>query len=323
MTRRYTPPFTLSAKALALLSEIMRQIGAYDGMARPRPQPKLRRQNRIRTIQSSVAIEGNRFTEEQVTAILDKRRVTGSKREVLEVQNAIAVYDDAVKFDPTKEAHFLKAHQRLMRGLVDDAGHYRTRGVGVFSGSRVAHVAPSAMQVPRLVGQLLDFVAHDPHPAIVKSALVHYEIEFIHPFSDGNGRMGRLWQHVVLLRMHPLFDFVPFESAIKERQALYYRVLGECDRAGDASRFVEFSFETIAEALSELSDTLRPEPLSGDDRLDGARDAFGERSFTRKDYLRLHKTLSTATASRDLRVGVDSGRLIKIGEKALTRYRFA
>jgi Fic family protein len=322
VARPYAPPFSLSAAALASFAEIMRRLGQHDGLSRPRPQPQLRKQNRIRTVRSSVAIEGNSLTEDQVTAILDERRVVGSKREILEVQNAIAVYEGAAKLDPTREAHLLGAHARLMRDLIADAGRYRTRGVGVFHGSRVAHVAPPAKQVHRLVDQLLGFLATDATPAIVKSALVHYELEFIHPFSDGNGRIGRLWQHVVLLRVHPIFEFVPFESAIKKRQAAYYRVLGECDRAGDASRFVAFSLDTIVESLSELTDALRPEPLSVADRLRAARETFGSKNFTRKDYLRLHKTLSTATASRDLRAGVAGGQLARSGEKALTRYRF-
>jgi len=289
----------------------------------PRPQPQLRRRNRIRSIQGSLAIEGNTLSEDQVTAILEHRRVAGPRREILEVQNAIATYDRAATFDPAAERDLLAAHGLMMRGLAEDAGRYRRKGVGVLRGRRVTRLAPPPRQVPRLMGDLLTFLRADreTHP-LIKSAVFHYELEFIHPFSDGNGRMGRLWQHVILLRVHPVFEFLPVESVIRSEQGRYYRALGASDKAGASTAFVEFSLETIRQAFEEFAGELRPEAQTGRDRLQVARDHFGDRPFSRKHYLTLFPRLSTATASRDLKDGVDRAELTRSGDKSTSAYRF-
>jgi Fic family protein len=322
MASRYRPPFEVTAAALTSCVEITRLVGRYEGLLSPKAQPKLRRKNRIRTVLGSVAIEGNSLSEDQVTALLEQKRVAGPRREILEVQNAIAAYDRARRLDPRKEKDLLAAHRILTRGLVPDAGRYRSQGVGVLQGTRVAHVAPPARQVPRLVGQLLEFLRTASDHPLVKSAVVHYELEFIHPFSDGNGRIGRLWQHVVLVQWHDIFDHLPIESVVRARQAEYYRVLGACDQAGSSSRFVEFSLSTIHTALADFLRDLRPEPATASSRLETARAALGRREFSRKDYLALFKALSTATASRDLKQGVTDRLLSTRGERALARYRF-
>jgi Fic family protein len=301
----------------------MRLVGRYEGLTSPVPQPRLRRQNQIRTVLGTVAIEGNTLSMDQATAIVDNRRVIGPKREIIEIENAIGVYARAREIDPGKSAELRSAHRSMMRGLIEDAGSFRTKGVGVFQGSRVAHVAPQAKRVPALVDDLLAFVrrAADPHP-IVKAAVAHYELEFIHPFSDGNGRIGRLWQHVMLVRFHPLFDFVPVESLIHAKQPEYYRVLAECDQAGASTLFIDFTLSTVLAALEEFLRELRPEPLTAKARLEIARSVFGSRAFSRKDYLAHFKALSSATASRDLRDGVESSTLVKSGDRARTRYCF-
>lgn len=320
----YRPPFQVTPQAMSLSLDIMKMVGRYEGMMSPRPQPKLRKANQIRTVVGSLAIEGNTLSLEQATAVLENKRVTGSAREIREVQNAIATYARASTFRPGKESHLLAAHEGLMKGLIKDAGRYRTGAVGIFAGSHVTHVAPPAARVAGLVRDVLTFVESDKeiHP-LVRSAAAHYELEFIHPFSDGNGRVGRLWQHVVLLNAHPLFALIPIESVIHARQEEYYRVLGECDRAGQSSRFIEFSLSTIQDALATFLNELKPEQVTPDDRLVQARAVFASRDFSRKDYLAQFPTLSTATASRDLRLGVDGKRLKRVGEKALSRYRFS
>lgn len=319
-----SPVFTLSPQVVSLAAEVSRLVGRFEGLQVPRPQLKLRRLNRARTVQGSTAIEGNTLSLDLVTSVLDGKPVLAPRREVLEVQNALAAYDKAPEYRPWSERDLLAAHSLLMRGLAPDAGRYRTSNVGVFRGRQVAHVAPPHRLVPRLVAELLSWGRKDRDtPAAIKACVVHYELEFIHPFSDGNGRIGRLWQHVVLLGFSRVFEFAPIESMTHSRQAGYYRVLAESGRAGDCTPFVAFSLETIREALVELLDHLRPERQSAEARLALAREAFGPRWFSRRDYLLLHKKLSTATASRDLRRAVDDGALVRRGSDRTTRYAFA
>jgi Fic family protein len=308
---------------LQLCTEIGRSLGRLEGLHVAKPEPKLRKSNRLRTIQASLAIEGNTLALDQVTAILEGKRVIGPRREILEVQNAIKAYDKIASYNPHSTKSLKEAHGLLMKGLVEDAGKWRAKNVGIFHGEKVAHAAPQAKRVPELMDQLFAFLKleKETHPLIL-SAVFHFELEFVHPFSDGNGRIGRLWQTTLLTRFHPLFEFTPIESVVRNRQQAYYKALGLADKAGDASPFIEFSLETIVEALEELGTAIRPEPLTAENRLEIAREQFKTRSFSRKEYLAVFKTISTATASRDLAHGVQSATLIKSGEKALASYRF-
>lgn len=317
------PPYTLNAKMLGLCTEIAQSLGRLEGLHVVKPEPKLRKSNRVRTIQASLAIEGNTLALDQVTAILEGKRVIGPQREILEVKNAIKAYDQISGFKPYSSKSFKEAHGILMNGLIDDAGKWRSKNVGVFQGNQVAHAAPQAKRVPELMEQLFAFMKSErqTHPLIL-SAIFHYELEFIHPFSDGNGRIGRLWQTMLLAKFHPLFEFTPLESIVRNRQEAYYKALGLADKSGNASPFIEFSLETIFEALEDLTTSIRPDPLTVADRLEMARAQFQKRFFNRKDYLTFFKTISTATASRDLAYGVKHSVLIKVGEKALASYRF-
>lgn len=308
---------------LTLCSEITRILGQYEGLATEKPTPQLRKSNRVMTIQASLAIEGNTLQIEQVTDIIDGKRVLGSKKEILEVQNAVKAYDLIPSFKPHSDKSLRSAHGILMKGLALDSGKWRSSNVGIFHGDKVAHAAPQAKRVPELMNQLFDFLKNDKetHPLIL-SSIFHYELEFIHPFSDGNGRIGRLWQTVLLADYHPLFEFTPIESIVKERQQEYYRALGASDKEGSANPFIEFSLSTIQEALESLRSALRPGPLNTEMRLEIARDRLKSKDFSRKDYLEIFKTISTATASRDLALGVESKVLKSFGDRRLTRYRF-
>jgi Fic family protein len=174
-----------------------------------------------------------------------------------------------------------------------------------------------------LMKDLLRFARDDSTPMLVRSAVVHYEIEFIHPFDDGNGRIGRLWHTLTLYHYHPVFEFVPIESLIREKQRDYYAVLSTCDRAGNSTAFNEFGAAIVEESLKRFLENLKAEPSTPSHRIEIAAARHGAQEFSRKDYAAVFPTLSTATASRDLRHGVELGRLMKRGEKALTRYRFA
>jgi Fic family protein len=319
----YRPPFTLTARIVDACAEISRAIGRVEALPNVTPRVQLRRRNRIRTVHATLAIEGAGPDERGVTAIVDGKRVLGAREEVLAVKNAIAAYSRAADFDPGRPKDLLAAHGVMMKGLINDAGRFRERNVGVLKGSKVAHMAPQASRVPHLIEQLLGFVANDraTHP-LIRAAVVHYELEFIHPFTDGNGRLGRLWQHRVLLDVHPLFEHVPVESVIRAKQRAYYAALATADRAGEATPFIEFALGATKTALFELVGELRAEPATIETRLAHARASLGRRQFSRRDYARLFPMVSMPTASRDLRAGVDAGVLVRTGDKATARYRF-
>lgn len=318
----YTPPITLTHSILSRCTEIAFLLGRLEGLDRPAPQPMLRRSTRLRTVHSSLAIEGNSLSLDQVTALFEGSRVLGPPRDVLEVQNALEVYEHLERWQPHAPSSMLEAHGLLLRGLSPDAGRWRSGNVGVIRGERVAHVAPPPGRVPGLMEALFDFAGQQGELHwLVRAAVFHYELEFIHPFSDGNGRMGRLWQQILLANHHPFFTLLSIETLIREHQQAYYDTLRACDRAGDSSAFVDLMLGLILRALEELAQRHRPAPSTRESRIQHACAALGDRSFSRKDYLALHRTISTATASRDLRWAVDRGLLTRTGERASTRYR--
>lgn len=307
---------------LARVAAIERLLGRAEGLTAPVAQPLLRKRNRVRTIRGSVGIEGNTLGEDQVTALLDGKRVIGSAREIREVENANRAHDLAPRWRSGSERHFRAAHAVMMKGLTVPAGRYRTSEVGIVHGARVAHVAPPARRVPALMRELFGWLRTTETPALVRSCVAHYEILFIHPFTDGNGRMARLWQHVTLLESSSIFRIVPVESVIRERQRAYYDVLARCDRRGSSTEFVELVLTALHDALAETLAELRPARVTGASRLTAAREHFGARWFRRAEYLGLHRAISTATASRDLREGVASRALERRGDRRLAEYRF-
>ena len=317
------PPFKITSSILTRVAAIQEIVGELKSISIQTPPVKLRRLNKIQTVHHSLAIEGNSLTAEQITAILEKKRVIGPKREILEVQNALALYDQISKFDPLKESDFCRAHQILMKGLIPDFGTYRKSGVGILKGTKVSHIAPPASQLTRLMQELFYFLKKDKEShLLIKACVFHYELEFIHPFSDGNGRMGRLWQQLILMKHSPIFEFISTESIIHQRQSEYYRVLEKCDRLGDSSLFIEFSLGSVWEALKALENSYEPVRLQSSDRIAAAFIHFGKNTFSRKDYMSLHRGLSTATASRDLKKGCDEGILKRRGDKSNAKYLF-
>ena len=317
------PPFTITQKIFSLCTQITQLLGEYEGINRPMPQPQLRRQNRIKTIHSSLAIEGNILSEEQVSDIINHKRVLGPQKDILEVKNAITVYDSMVSFKATKEKDLLRAHKLLMQGLVSEAGQYRSGNVGIFKKDKCVHMAPKASFVSEHMATLFSFLIKDKetHP-LIKSCVFHYEFEFIHPFSDGNGRMGRLWQSVILTEFNSIFEYVPVESIVRKQQKKYYKVLAESDKLAEATPFIEFMLEAILEATRIFMKELKPRKLTPEERIASAHLFFKNKEFSRKDYLSFHKTLSSATASRDLSFAVSHHLVKKTGDKALTKYFF-
>jgi len=223
---------------------------------------QLRRINRICTIRGSLAIEGNTLNEAQITAILDGKRVIAPPREVQEVRNALAANDRFDFWRPEAEKDLLEAHRILMSGLIDEAGIYRHGGVGVMAGERVIHMAPPADRVPVLMGDLFRWLTTtDVHPLII-SSVFHYEFEFIHPFADGNGRMGRLWQSLILARWNPLFADIPVESLIFEHQAEYYQALQESTHQTDSAPFIAFMLRMILDTVPASTPQVTPKSAS-------------------------------------------------------------
>jgi Fic family protein len=251
----YIPPYTITDKTVILISaitEIITNITIDDNMSN---NPRLRRDNRIRTIHASLAIENNSLSFDQVTDIINGKRILGAPDEICEVKNAFEAYNKLLELNPYSVKDMLLAHKVLMNELTKEAGTFRSGGVGVFAGKQLVHMAPPANQVPHLIRELVDWARKaEVHP-LIKSCVFHYEFEFIHPFADGNGRMGRMWQTLLLYKWKSLFGWLPIETLIRERQEEYYKVLGECDHCADSGRFVEFLLTTVYDALSEIADT--------------------------------------------------------------------
>ena len=255
VTKPYRPPFTISDRTIQLLSDIMELVTELTLRDVNGISPRLRREGRIRTIQASLAIENNSLSVDQVSAVIQGRRVLGPAQDIQEVKNAYEAYESLLELDPYAYESLLAAHRILMRDLTTEAGCFRSGGVGVCEGPQLIHMAPPADLVPGHIRDLLHWVEHaETHP-LIKSCVFHYEFEFIHPFIDGNGRMGRMWQTLILYRWKRLFGWVPVETRIKERQDAYYRVLGECDRNADSGLFIEFMLQAFHDSLAELAGT--------------------------------------------------------------------
>jgi Fic family protein len=284
-----------------------------------KPSPKLRKENRIKTIHSSLSIEGNTLTEEQITALLENKRIIGPKQEVNEVLNAIKAYNHLNKFAPHSSKSFLKAHEILMKGLVTDNGKYRKKGVGIMAGDRLAHLAPPAENVPHLMNDLFLYLKTSKEIALIKSCVFHYEMEFIHPFIDGNGRMGRMWQTLILMREYPVFEFIPFENLIQKSQRKYYQALSQSDKSGNSTPFIEYMLQVIDDSLNTTLN-VKSHILNTEDRL-AYFSQLNQTEFTRKDYMNVFKEISSATASRDLKKGVEIRLFKKQGDKTKTIYR--
>ncbi len=249
----YQPPFTINNSILKSVAEIAEMLGRWSAETGGNLNPQLRRNNRIRTIHASLAIENNSLTEKQVSTVIEGKPVLGSPREVKEVQNAILAYEEMPNWNSSSIDDLLKAHEILMRSLVDEAGKFRSTAVGIYKDKTLIHMAPPADRVPYLMQELLDWLDKtETHPLIV-SCVFHYEFEFIHPFSDGNGRMGRLWQSLILSKWQPLLAHLPVETVVHQQQEQYYQALGACDKAGDSTLFVEFMLSAIKQAMEEVA----------------------------------------------------------------------
>lgn len=251
----YEPPFKITSQIIDLISQISEAVGEINSLENSPRHLELRKENRIKTIHSSLAIENNSLSLEQITAIIEGKRVLGSSNEIQEVKNALQAYELLLTLNPYEEKDLLKAHKLMMADLVERNGKYRKDGVGIFDGNQVVHLAPPADRVPFLMSDLFEWLKNsDVHP-LIKSCVFHYEFEFIHPFQDGNGRMGRLWQTVILKEWKSVFAWLPIETLIKENQVEYYNALNSSDSDANSTNFTVFMLQTILRTIKEIIET--------------------------------------------------------------------
>lgn len=269
----YVPPFTVSAEAINLIAEISGQIERYAIRLEQEDGLRLRKANRIKTIHSSLAIEGNTLSEDEVRDIIEGKTVVAPIKQIQEVKNAIATYELYPTLDAFKEKDLLKAHGVMMQALIDHPGRYRSGGVGVYGEKGLVHLAPPAERVPQLMGDLFNWLKGSKDHLLIRSCVFHYEFEFIHPFLDGNGRTGRLWQSLILGKLHPLFEHLPVENMVYANQQAYYDAIGESSKQGQSGPFIDFM-------LAEIFKTLKahqgePLPNKVPNEVPNTEDEFG------------------------------------------------
>ncbi len=246
--KTYQPPYKITKKILSLATDI-KQILKSANVEAINQSSQSKKQNRIKSITGTVAIEGNRLSLKQVSTILDGKPVQGTQREIAEVRGAIKAYESLEKYQPASIKSLCETHKIMMQELLQDAGYFRRDNIGVYKNGEPIHIAPQPSRVPALMENVLNWLKSTKEQPLISSSVFHYEFEFIHPFSDGNGRMGRLWQTLILGRWQKVFYFLPIESTIKKHQQKYYDALATSNKKKDSTTFIEFMLEVILENL--------------------------------------------------------------------------
>lgn len=249
----YIPPFTMSETITNLVIEIGELVGKISVQEQQSPNLVLRRENRIKTIQSSLAIENNSLTIDQMTAILNGKRVLAPLADIREAKNAYEAYEILQTLNPFSINDLLTAHRFMMKGLIQDAGRFRSKNAGVYSGTTLIHAGTPAHYVPEVMEQLFVWLKKSNVHPLIKSCVFHYEFEFIHPFSDGNGRTGRLWHSLILQNWKPFFAWIPIETMIHKNQEKYYWALNASNTKGESTIFIEFMLSMIKKSLEEFT----------------------------------------------------------------------
>ena len=320
------PPFEITNKIVDLVAQVAELAGRLSVSDRLSADPVLRRANRIRTIHGSLAIEQNTLSLEQVTAVLGGKQVLAPPKDVAEVKNAYEIYERLDELDPYSIDDLLAAHGVMTRGLVEESGVFRSRPVGVVDQTgRVVHLGTLPQYVPESVQKLLDWTRDSDVHMLIKSCVFHYELELIHPFADGNGRIGRLWHTLLLSRWAPIFAWLPVESIIHENQQGYYDAINASNNEGESTAFIEFMLSVIKSSLMEALD-------ESDEMSDGAADRTAARRRKIEGYLRTHDHISNAnvralcgvspaTANRILAALTAEGALVKCRVASHWAYR--
>ena len=309
-------PFYISTKVLNLAGEISELVGRISITSRLSQSPQLRRNNRIRTIHSSLAIEQNSLTLDQVTAVIAGKRVLAPQREIAEVKNAFEIYEQIESLNPYSLDDLLMAHGKMMKGLREDAGEFRSRPVGVVdTEGRVLHVGTLPAYVPQLVAELLEWVELDETNYLIKSCVFHYEFELIHPFSDGNGRIGRLWHTLLLSKWNPMFAWLPVESIIHDRQDSYYQAINKSNIEVDSTPFIEYMLSAIKSALIEVNNENPPITSTKAEQVKKREHAILDYLISKGEVtnsdVREMLSVSSATANRVLNSMLNKNMIIK------------
>ena len=282
----YKPPYEVTEEMLGLVLEIAEAMGRISNLDDLDKFPRLRRAGRIRSIQSSLAIENNTLTYEQVGAILDGKKVLGPPNEILEAENAIAAYKEIENVNPSELKDLLKIHGVMMKNLLSDAGRLRCRNVGIFNEEGgVVHMAPPYERVHALMTDLFDWLKTSKVHALIKSSIFHYEFEFIHPFPDGNGRMGRIWQTVILSEWKPVFLWIPVEGIIKDRQQAYYEAIAESTKSGTCNPFILFMLRAILQAIMDIANGVRDHIKHMDSRVRSLLEVLSDFKLTASEIM--------------------------------------
>ena len=326
--RNKKPPFEITEAALSEVMEISELVGKISSTQNLSTSPILRRQNRIRTIYSSLAIEQNTLSLEQVTAVLSGKRVLAPPKDIAEVKNAYEIYDHLAELNPYSIDDLLLAHRTMMQGLVHEAGEFRSRPVGVVDNQgNVLHFGTLPQYVPYLMEELVQWTESSPFPLLIKSCVFHYEFEVIHPFADGNGRIGRLWHTLLLSKWNPLFAWLPIESIIHDHQVEYYAAINQSNAQGEGTAFIEFMLGIIKEALQEAIDEQpaeKPSMQSKEElRWEKIADFLRTNSTIQNSDVQNFLDVSSATASRILNALTKEGKLIKVRNGRYWAYKAA
>ena len=313
------PPFEITNAIIGYVAEIAELTGKLSSTNKFSANPMLRRTNRIRTIHGSLAIEQNTLTLEQVTAVLNGKQVLAPPKDIAEVKNAYEIYERLDELNPYSVDDLLTAHSIMTRGLVDESGVFRSKPVGVVDQEgHVLHFGTLPQYVPDLVMELLDWVKSSDVHMLIRSCVFHYEFELIHPFADGNGRVGRLWHTLLLSKWNPAFAWLPVESIIHDRQQEYYAAINASNDAGESTVFIEFMLSAIKTSLMDAIST-------SDEMSDGAMDKATMRWEQIEKFLQTHEFImnadvralcevSAATANRILAGFTTEGKLVKCRE---------
>lgn len=308
------PPFEIDERIMADVIEIAELVGRVSVTDKISMNPTLRRTNRIQTIYSSLAIEQNTLDIEQVTAVLSGKRVIAPPKDIAEVQNAYEIYDNMDKLNPYSIDDLLKAHSVMERGLLNEAGEFRSRPVGVAdSEGNILHFGTLPQYVPKLVQELLEWTEKSEIHLLIKSCVFHYEFELIHPFADGNGRMGRLWHTLLLSKWNPIFAWLPIESIIHDNQSEYYNAINVSNNNGNSTVFIEFMLSVIKQALQEsINDKPKNISSKSDLRWNKINDYLETHEYILNSDVQKLLGVSSATATRILVGFMKDGKLKRI-----------